>query len=305
MKLAVCAFVCLVAFGQSQPASPPASSSGASRSAAPVKPAKSSGVLGIRKGEEAIKDKDFYDATGYFHPFRRMPRFIWEDQKAIWTSPFHTSKSNAKWWGIFVPLTAALIATDQYTATAAPNTQRLVTLGNAASQLGAAYTLIPLTAGFYFAGTHFQNTRFREAGLLSFEAMINVTVVDTVIKAATMRERPYQGNGKGDFWVHPGSPFSQSFPSGHSINTMAVASVFAHEYHDKLWVKILAYSYAGAVEGARLAANKHFPGDVVAGGALGWFIGDYVYEKRHNPGVHKNGVASRILDHVHFGVSFE
>ena len=304
MKVAVCVFVCFAAFGQSQPASPPASS-GASRSAVPSKPAKSSGVLGIRKGEEAIKDKDFYDATGYFHPFRRMPRFVWEDQKAIWTSPFHTSKSNAKWWGIFVPLTAALIATDQYTATAAPNTQRLVTLGDAASQLGAAYTLIPLTAGFYFAGTHFQNTRFREAGLLSFEAMINVTIVDTVIKAATMRERPYQGDGEGHFWAHPGNPISQSFPSGHSINTMAVASVFAHEYHDKLWVKILAYSYAGAVEGARLAANKHFPGDVVAGGALGWFIGDYVYEKRHNPGVHKNGVALRILDHVHFGVSFE
>jgi hypothetical protein len=25
------------------------------------------------------------------------------------------------------------------------------------------------------------------------------------------------------------------------------------------------------------------PSDVVAGGAMGWFAGDYVYAKRHNP----------------------
>jgi membrane-associated phospholipid phosphatase len=306
MKLAVLALFCLPAFGQpaapqSQPAASPTGSA-ARRKAPPPKPRT---VLGIKPGEEAIKNKDFYEATGYFHPFRRMPRFVLQDQKAIWTSPFHTSKKDAKWWAIFGGLTGALIATDKYTAVAAPNTHQLVTLGDTASQLGASYTLIPLTAGFYLAGTHWHNTRFREAGLLSFEAMIDTFLVDTAIKVVTQRERPFQGEGEGDFWASPGNPFTKSFPSGHSINTMALASVFAHEYHDKLWVKVLAYSYAGTVIGARLAANQHFPGDVVAGSAMGWFIGDYVYAKRHNPDVGKTKITDRILDHVHFGVSFQ
>ena len=32
--------------------------------------------LDVKPGEPAIKDKDLYDATGYVHPFRRMPRLF-------------------------------------------------------------------------------------------------------------------------------------------------------------------------------------------------------------------------------------
>lgn len=96
------------------------------------------------------------------------------------------------------------------------------------------------------------------------------------------------------------------FPSGHAIETFALASIFAHEYHDKWWVKLLAYAYAGGVVGARLAANKHFPSDVVSGGAMGWFIGDYVYAKRHNPELgERESLPRKILAHVQFGLGGE
>jgi hypothetical protein len=62
-------------------------------------------------------------------------------------------------------------------------------------------------------------------------------------------------------------------PKDYAIETFALASVIAHEYPHKRWVQLLAYSYAGGVVGARLAANKHFPADVMAGGAMGWFVG--------------------------------
>ena len=52
-------------------------------------------ALGVQPGPEVLKPKDLYDATGYFHPFVRMPKYVWNDQKAIWTSPFHTSKKDA------------------------------------------------------------------------------------------------------------------------------------------------------------------------------------------------------------------
>ena len=41
---------------------------------------------------------------------------------------------------------------------------------------------------------------------------------------------------------------------------------------------ITAYSLAGIVSLSRIAAQKHFASDIAAGGAMGWFIGRYVYD---------------------------
>jgi len=262
-------------------------------------------ALGVAPGTEALKDKDLYEGTGYFHPFRRMPKFILTDQKRIWTSPFHSKKSDIKYWAIFGGATAALIATDKYVSHNAPNPHWLQTVGNDASYLGEPYALLPITAGFYFYGSATGNERFRETGLLSFETLADVTVVELAIKSITNRERPTEGTTDGHFFTSQPSRWNSSFPSGHAIGTFALASIFAHEYHDKLWVKILAYAYAGGVVGARLAANKHFPGDVMAGSAIGWFTGDYVYAKRHNPALdQKRTITGKILDHVQLGAAF-
>jgi membrane-associated phospholipid phosphatase len=259
-------------------------------------------AIKVKPGGEAIKNKDLWEKTGYIHPFVRMPRYILQDQKAIWTSPFHTAKSDVKWWAIFGAATGALIATDKYTAREFPNTNAQVRLGNYTSNLGAAYTLIPIGAGFYFLGTAKQSEHFRETGMLVFESLIDTTIIETIVKSATDRARPLEGNGNGGFWEGKSGVYNASFPSGHAINTFALASVFAHEYHNKWWVKLLAYGYAGTVVGARLAARRHFPGDVVAGGAMGWFVGDYVYAKRHNPELDaKPSVVQNILGHVRIG----
>ncbi len=258
-----------------------------------------------KAGGQVIKQKDLYDRTGYFHPFVRMPKYILSDQKAIWTSPFHTSKKNAKWWVIFGAGTGALIATDKYVARNAPNPHWLQTLGSDVSYLGDPYTLIPIGAAFYFGGTATGHDHLREAGLLSFEALSNVTIMELALKSVFDRQRPDEGHGNGEFWASASPRYNSSFPSGHAILTFAMASVFAHEYRHTLWVKILAYGYAGGVMGARLAANKHFPGDVLAGGAMGWFVGDYVYGKRHNPDLDgKSSFTQKILAHVRIGGAF-
>jgi membrane-associated phospholipid phosphatase len=261
-------------------------------------------ALGVKPGTEALKNKDLYEATGYWHPFRRMPKFILTDQKRIWTSPFHTKKSDIKYWAIFGGATAALIATDKYVSHNAPRTPWLEHLGDDVSYLGEPYTLIPIAAGFYFYGAAKSDEHFREAGLLSFETLADVTVVELAIKSITDRERPLQGTTDGHFFTSESPRYDSSFPSGHAIETFALASIFAHEYHDKFWVKFLAYAYAGGVVGARLAANKHFPGDVMAGSAIGWFTGDYVYAKRHNPELdQKRTITQKIFDHVQFGAA--
>jgi membrane-associated phospholipid phosphatase len=259
-------------------------------------------VLGVKPGTEALKKKDFFEGSGYLHPFRRMPKFVLTDQKRIWTSPFHTSKKDAKWWAIFGGATVGLIAADQHISKLAPSTPTLVQLGSDTSYLGAAYTLLPISAGFYFIGTAAHSDRFRETGLLSFETLADTTLVELIIKCIADRERPLENGGEGHFFSSPNPRYDSSFPSGHAIQTFALASVFAHEYPHKLWVKFLTYGYAAGVVGARLAARKHFPGDVMAGGAMGWFTGDYVYGKRHNPELDENATRmQRIAAHIHFG----
>ncbi len=120
----------------------------------------------MRPGPEVIKSKDLWTQTGMFHPFVRMPKYILQDQKAIWTSPFHTAKSDVKFWTIFGGATAALIATDRWTVKQLPNSSSQVSVSNWASRFGNAYSLIPISAGFYFIGTGAHDDRFRETGLL-------------------------------------------------------------------------------------------------------------------------------------------
>ena len=281
---------------------PPAA---AGQHAAPAAPQTANrSVTKPKPAGQVIKPKDYSDASGYWHPFARMPRYILEDQKAIWTSPFHSSKGDAKYWLIFCGATGALIATDKYVSKNAPNPSWLQTLGSDVSYLGEWYTLMPISAAFYFGGTAMHKDHFREAGLLSFEALAGATITGEVLKAIFDRARPLEGNGNGQFWASTSSRVNSSFPSGHAFSTFAVASIFAHEYRHTTWVKVLAYSYAGGVVGARLAANKHFPGDVLAGGAIGWFIGDYVYGKRHNPALDKPGVTEKIFDHIRLGPAY-
>jgi membrane-associated phospholipid phosphatase len=262
-------------------------------------------VIEVKPGPQVIKNKDIWDETGVFHPFKRMPKYLLNDQKAIWTSPFHTAKSDVKWWVIFGGATAAAVATDHLTASELPNSSSQVSVSNWASRIGSAYSLIPISAGFYFIGTGTHNQRVRETGLIAFETLIDASIVGVVLKTATNRARPDESDGHGHFNDSPNGRWNSSFPSGHALSTWALASVIAHEY-PKPVVYVVAYGLATTVVVARVGARKHFPGDVVAGGAIGWFMGDYVYGRRHNRELdRKPPVVRRVLDHVRIGATIE
>lgn len=318
MKALLCVLFLLPAFGQTNPPAAPASpapdqqvQTQPATEPQNTAPANAQGksanrsVIKPKPGGLAIKPKDYYEGSGIWHPFVRMPKYILMDQKAIWTSPFHTSKKDAKYWAIFGGATVGLIAADKYIARNAPNPPWLQTLGKDASYFGEPYALLPLAAGLYFGGTAFHSDHFREAGLLSFETLADVTIVELVLKSVFDRQRPLEGHGNGEFGASSSPRWNSSFPSGHAIETMAIASVFAHEYPHKKWVQILAYSYPAGIIGARLAANRHFPGDVMFGSAVGWFVGDYVYGHRHNPGLDKKPtITQRIMKHVRVGPAY-
>jgi membrane-associated phospholipid phosphatase len=262
-------------------------------------------VIEVKPGPQVIKNKDLWDETGVIHPFKRMPKYLLHDQKAIWTSPFHTARSDVKWWAIFGSATAVALATDHLTVKQLPNSSSQVSVSTWASRAGSAYSLIPISAGFYFIGTGTHNQRVRETGLIAFETLIDANIVAGVIKVAANRARPDEGDGRGRFNDSPNGRWRSSFPSGHAVTTWALASVIAHEYPKPL-VYVVAYGLATTVVAARVGARRHFPGDVIAGGAMGWFMGDYLYGRRHNRELdRKPPVVRRVLDHVRLSATIE
>jgi len=232
---------------------------------------------------EDARDRVLYSTeTEHFKPLvTKVARNVWMDQKDIWTSPLHIhTVEDAIPWILVGGTTAAFIASDHWTARQLPNTVDQVAISKDVSQLGAGYTIVPIAAGFYIGGAFAHNEKARETGVLGAEAIVDSAIVATVLKLATQRERPLEGNRNGRFFQG-----GSSFPSGHSAVSWALASVVAHEYN-KGWYPYAAYGLASLVSFSRLSGQNHFPSDIVAGSAIGWFTGRYVFKTPVDHSIH-------------------
>jgi membrane-associated phospholipid phosphatase len=121
-----------------------------------------------------------------------------------------------------------------------------------------------------------------------------------VTKLVTNRQRPRQGDGRGDFWPYGTDhwEWDSSFPSDHATASMSLARVIAGEY-PHWYVMAPAYGFAEAVGISRIMANQHFPSDVLVGQAAGFLAANYVLNHRalYRPGDRKT-LASRIMGSV-------
>jgi membrane-associated phospholipid phosphatase len=231
------------------------------------------------------RDRIYYPGdTERFKPLmRKLGGNILLDQKEIWTSPFRMNRQNAKWWLGFGAATAALIATDHRTINTFENSPGQVRWGTNISRIGASYTLLPLVAGFYGYGILRDNPKARETGVLGAEALLDGLIVVQILKAAAGRNRPDDLSEPGEFFEG-----GTSFPSGHSIMSWSIAALVAHEYKHTKIVPIVAYGLAAVASSARFSAQRHYASDIVAGGAMGWFIGRYVYKTHEDHALHRH-----------------
>lgn len=213
---------------------------------------------------------------------RRIVTNFWSDQKAIWSSPFHMSRSDTKWWAILGTGTAALIATDRETSKALPNTVHQVSFSRNVSQIGAVYTTLPVAGTLYLIGRARDDPHAREAGVLGTQALLDSFIVVSIMKYGAGRERPDQIGGNGRFFKG-----QRSFPSGHAMMSWSFASLISHEYKGGKVIPTVAYSLAGMVSVARFTAQKHYASDIIAGGSMGWFIGKFVFDHHLDKEIHK------------------
>jgi len=225
-----------------------------------------------------------------------LPRNAWHDEKHFAASPFHISGGDAKLWALFGVGTAALVATDKSFEARLPDTARQRSVGKWASRAGADYSIYPLTALFYFYGKADKNPRARDASRLGIEALVDAEITVNVLKTVTQRGRPETKTSSIAFFKG-----GDAFPSGHSIQSWALARVVAREFSGNKAVPVLAYGLASTVTVARVYGRRHSPSDAFVGAAMGYFIGDYVYRHHHAPSP-KAKVALWVADHVSFGV---
>jgi membrane-associated phospholipid phosphatase len=211
-------------------------------------------------------------ANRLFSPFFKH---LADDQRLFWSTPKELRRPGAV--ERFLPyagFTGALIAADRSLANRVPESQRQLSrdLSNY-----AVFSLVGGAAGSYAFGRLAHNRHLQETGFLSGETALNSMLITYALKEATMRQRPYEGNGHGSFWEG-----GSSFPSQHAAIAWSVASIVAHEYPGPL-TKLITYGLATTVTLTRVTGKQHFPSDVVVGSALGWYLGRQIYRARHDP----------------------
>ncbi|PSK93220.1 phosphatase PAP2 family protein [Taibaiella chishuiensis] len=70
--------------------------------------------------------------------------------------------------------------------------------------------------------------------------------------------------------LRPDGSAYNSFPSGHTAQAFAAATFLSEEYKERFpWMPYAAYGSAACVGALRMANNRHYLGDVLAGAALG------------------------------------
>jgi membrane-associated phospholipid phosphatase len=131
-----------------------------------------------------------------------------------------------------------------------------------------------VVGGFYLVGVLTDDRKSLQVAQDGLAASIIASgLITPAIKLIAGRIRPRDDAGIYNF--KPFSNVNSSFPSGHTTEAFAVASVVANHY-EETWVTCTSYSIASLVGVARMYHHAHFASDVLAGAMIGTFVGKSV-----------------------------
>ncbi|MDB5644815.1 phosphatase PAP2 family protein [Methylobacterium sp.] len=150
----------------------------------------------------------------------------------------------------------------------AKDTRRVQALA-AASEAGGWRWLLALSTGTLAYGLLRRNPRLAEAGRHMLASGVLAAATKTTVKRIVHRTRPNVLMDEGFYekgWFGPNVGPWQSFPSGHSAMSVAVASAAGRAYPE---IRGVATAAALGVVGAQVLRGAHFPSDVVAGALIG------------------------------------
>jgi len=206
---------------------------------------------------------------------KRSIKLIGEDQKRLYLAPFE--RHNIKWDALVLVGTGAFLAADRRIESNIPHSN--FTAYQATSDIAIA-GLAGSLVGIYAYGFKDDHRHAKETGNIELETLVNTFLIYTPMQLIFGRQRPDEGNGRGDFFKH--HAVNTSFPGGHAMFTWAMASVVADEY-PKPWARFLSYGSAFTVTFTRFMARDHWSSDMFIGTALGLAIAENTFHARCNP----------------------
>ncbi len=202
------------------------------------------------------------------------------DQARIWTFPARLGTDH--YW---IPTTAVLggtaglMALDPTEGAYFRRTSTFQSFGNVFTGNATFAGILAAPVTFYVAGIFRKDSKMKDTALLAAEALGDSEFVTTVIKDTTRRIRPAaippNGNFSDTWFESPGSILRGrgSFPSGHAIAAMSIATVIARRYGKQhRWVPYVAYGLTALIGFSRMTLSSHFASDVFMGAAMGYSI---------------------------------
>ena len=245
-------------------------------------------VASVRAAAQTATDApDAADGSGSPGSARSLPaalgregsRYL-SDTIGILESPLHWKGEEWSRAGILLATIGVVALEDQRIDTALERrrTARTEAVSDAVTPLGS-YAGLAISAASLGGGLIFHDDAVRDTGRDALEAVfLAAGVVSPLVKTVVGRTRPIQGSDGDEFHAFSSA---QSFPSGHTAEAFAVASVFAARSNG--WVvPTLAYGLAAGVALARVNDRAHFPSDVLAGAVLGTTIGRSIVHRHRN-----------------------
>jgi hypothetical protein len=194
------------------------------------------------------------------------------DLVTTWTAPARWDGADILTAAAFAGATGLLFAFDRdiYSWVQDHKTPGSIDVSSVISKMGNGGYLAGFLAVLYGGGELFDSRPLRKTALVGLESFIAASTVILAIKAVIGRARPYTGEDPDSF--HPFSFKGRytSFASGDAAGAFAVATTIASQ-SDSFWLDALAYGTAGLVAVYRVHDRKHWPSDVFAGSAIGYF----------------------------------
>jgi hypothetical protein len=136
-----------------------------------------------------------------------------------------------------------------------------------------AQASIAVVGAFGIAGLVFNSDKARSIAAESVaSSVIAGGIITPTLKYLVGRARPREGQPPYTFHAFSGEA---SFPSGHTTQAFAVASVIATESTSHT-TKVVVYSIATGVGLSRMYHNAHYLSDVAAGAFIGTTVGRVV-----------------------------
>jgi membrane-associated phospholipid phosphatase len=144
-------------------------------------------------------------------------------------------------------------------------------MGDLGTRLGSGAALVAVSGGLLLGGWLWKQATVQVAGFKSLLAHGLAAIAVQALKHGIGRPRPRLMHADNGWpWRPSLESGMDSFPSGHTTASFAVAAVLAKSFPKIAW---LVYGLAGCVAVSRAVRGSHFPTDVIAGICLGTIVG--------------------------------